>query len=1425
MSPAYNVTCLLTSALAGLSNLGLPNSPDLPQFVNGPLLQNSGKPWGWRTAYNCNAYDNNAIPYTGMTRFYDWTITNTTLAPDGVVTPVLLANGQFQDPRSKPTGEIGSKLQLDEGTALHWHGFLQSGTPWMDGTPAITQCPIPPGQSFTYLFRAELYGTSWWHGHYSAQYINGLAGPIVVYGPKSLQNYDIDIGPVMLSDWYHSYYLPLIRQVYFAQPNGPNFPPMANNVLINGKANYPCEKTTKQCTPDAGLAKFSFKTGKRHLLRLINHSAEAILFFSIDGYQLEVIANDFVPIVPYMTDLVTVAVGQRTDIIVTGGNNPDEAVWMRVSEGPSGLGPAGATGCSLNDGIAPNVTAAIYYESASTDAVPTSTSSIDPSRYLFPNACQNSDLSLTHPAYEMPVSDPDVTINILMTGNYNATGAFVWYMNNVTFIGDYNDPIFLDAAVGQTSFDSIRNVYNMGNASSVRFVMTSVGFPASHPMHVHGHNFQVLAAGFGTWDGTIVNASNPQRRDTQLIAPNGYLVVQIELDNPGVWAFHCHVAWHISEGMNINILEKPSDIVNNLHVPGTAADNCRNWSKLANSYQSLLNEFSSCDLTTVGNYSVGKLIGKGSFGKVYLASHKLTNGSKVVLKSAKKEDANLAREIHHHRQFLHPHIARLYEVIVTESMVWLVLEYCPGDELYNHLSQHGRMETHKAQKTFTQLVGAVSYVHGKQCVHRDLKLENILLDKNGNVKLVDFGFTREYQGTTSYLQTWCGTVCYSAPEMLKGEKYAGEKVDVWSLGIILYALLCGELPFDEDDDAATKALILKEEPNYHDYIPQPAKDLLQKLLSKRPLLRPSLSDVLKDPWLTEHAPQQQEILKIQQPAPFTTDLEKETLQRMRSAGVDIDQVIENVLSQRCDALAGWWALLMDKEVRKQRRRDRKRKEREAEVKALRRLSAASGRLLGALNEGEEIAIRDSPGSRGRRLTRTNGSLKAKSQHMELPQLDERRTPTPEPRTPGTEDQLNPLELVPTSTTARLDSTSRSRSRPAPPPKDMALAPLRRPRAISRNSSSMLRNVTNNPDLLGPAYVPPARKRRIFYQQPLREQIAALKHWIKEGARRNKSPHTEGKGKGKSAQDLNAPPTQDRQELARTTTGPITHRKASIGSRPELTYRATLPARPRVETDKPTITKRQSLSPHTLTPLSSYRRSSVGLRGRKSTSSSVSSIRSTFQPGHIHTLSKASSTSSNSVASPGGVSVASARLGRSPHSSVKVLPGTPSIGVGVRSRKTPAPLGTLSDNPSPFTLAMPASPGLPIFARRKRSVFKGPIGHTSSPSGFGRVSLPSRSGSMSGRRSGEIMPGVTEEDENDEAFEDEDDDDDGKWEEVDQFGPELPSTSPGFSPRHTDGDVPVTPLDEIDARPALVRKDVEDEAAASQHSTKVVEVSG
>ena len=114
---------------------------------------------------------------------------------------------------------------------------------------------------------------------------------------------------------------------------------------------------------------------------------------------------------------------------------------MRMTEGPSGLGPTGQTGCSLNTGVSIEAVAPIYYEEADNSVLPNTTSNIDPSTYLFPNACSNQLSNDTVPAYAMAVNEPTTTLNILMTGNYNATGAFVWYMNNVTFFADYNDPL------------------------------------------------------------------------------------------------------------------------------------------------------------------------------------------------------------------------------------------------------------------------------------------------------------------------------------------------------------------------------------------------------------------------------------------------------------------------------------------------------------------------------------------------------------------------------------------------------------------------------------------------------------------------------------------------------------------------------------------------------------------------------------------------------------------------------------------------------------------------------------------------------------------------------------------------------------------------------------------------------------------------
>jgi hypothetical protein len=230
----------------------------------------------------CVANDTSAacgkLPDTGVTRKYHFEIAYGTIAPDGVTRNGLLVNGQFPGPLIEANWgdwiEVTVQNSLPESsgddgepTAMHWHGLLQQETPYFDGVPSVQQCPIAPGKSLTYRFRADQFGTSWYHSHYSAQYAGGAFGPIVIHGPAT-SCYDEDIGPVIVSDWYHKDYFTMLTSVMN------NTIPLSNNALINGKMNYPCANTTLECTPNAGVSKFQFKAGKKYRLRLINTSAE-----------------------------------------------------------------------------------------------------------------------------------------------------------------------------------------------------------------------------------------------------------------------------------------------------------------------------------------------------------------------------------------------------------------------------------------------------------------------------------------------------------------------------------------------------------------------------------------------------------------------------------------------------------------------------------------------------------------------------------------------------------------------------------------------------------------------------------------------------------------------------------------------------------------------------------------------------------------------------------------------------------------------------------------------------------------------------------------------------------------------------------------------------------------------------------------------
>jgi FtsP/CotA-like multicopper oxidase with cupredoxin domain len=254
--------------------------------------------------------------------------------------------------------------------------------------------------------------------------------------------------------------------------------------------------------------------------------------FSVDGHQMWVIATDYVPVTPYATDMVTLGVGQRTDILIKADQTPGSSWWMRTQlPGQAFCGGLGVP--SPVDGSYPQVLASVYYDGADVWSDPTSSSTI-PSDI----SCFNQPLDLTRPDYAVtPAADAYVQ-DIILSLALNETGSFNFLINNQIYHANFNEPILYEAAAGNTSFpyDPQWNVYDFGSNNSIILNVTNT-MPFLHPFHLHGHTFFVLSVGETgqVWDGSVTEPENPMRRDVQIIPPLGYAVIQFETDNPGVW--------------------------------------------------------------------------------------------------------------------------------------------------------------------------------------------------------------------------------------------------------------------------------------------------------------------------------------------------------------------------------------------------------------------------------------------------------------------------------------------------------------------------------------------------------------------------------------------------------------------------------------------------------------------------------------------------------------------------------------------------------------------------------------------------------------------------------------------------------------------------------------------------------------------------
>ncbi|KAI8646156.1 kinase-like domain-containing protein [Parasitella parasitica] len=282
---------------------------------------------------------------------------------------------------------------------------------------------------------------------------------------------------------------------------------------------------------------------------------------------------------------------------------------------------------------------------------------------------------------------------------------------------------------------------------------------------------------------------------------------------------------------------------------------------------------SSCNSKKVprlGPFLLLKTLGVGEFGKVKLGRH-IETGQIVAVKLVKKQNIDTSSQLEKIRMEIdilktlnHPYIVKLLSVNETDANIGMVLEYAQGGELFEYIFKQRYLKEEEACRLFSQLISSVCYMHQKNIVHRDLKLENILLDRHGNLIVTDFGFANQFTPKSGDLMsTSCGSPVYAAPELvMTGKLYAGTGVDIWSCGIILYAMLCGYLPFDDDaknpngeNIGRLYRYIMAHKPNYPHYLSENAKDIIDKMLIPDPSERCKIEAIMSHPWLQQYKDQ------------------------------------------------------------------------------------------------------------------------------------------------------------------------------------------------------------------------------------------------------------------------------------------------------------------------------------------------------------------------------------------------------------------------------------------------------------------------------------------------------------------------------------------------------------------------------------------
>ncbi|ORY60974.1 Cupredoxin [Pseudomassariella vexata] len=463
---------------------------------------------------------------------------NPALQPDGV--QKILGN-YFNGTYPGPTIEAcwGDTLVIHvtnristNGTTVHWHGIRQLNSNDMDGVNGITQCPITQDDTFTYIFNATQYGHTWYHSHYSLQYPDGAAAPLVIHGPTS-DDWDIDLGPILVTDWVHdTSYVAYQAEMFGAGP-------ASDSILVNGTGHY-TNKTTGVTT--GSYHQTCFTPGKKHLLKLINGGVDMDFIFSIDNHTIKVVANDLVPIEPFVVDQLFIGIGQRYSVIVEAKNDTDGDFWMRTTP---------ATNCgNFGTNTPDDRTAVVKYNGASNtcpttqpdNPINTTCADVEPSKlnpivpWLVDFHPQNNVTNDTFRVFHQNETDLEL--------GPNGAPYKHWVLGPQPMWLDFSNPTILniEESIGNPNYTVIQEDYDRGFVYLI--IDASIVPQVNHPIHLHGSDFVILAQSTEAWNETasprLFNYDNPPRRDVAMLPAGGFLAMAFKPDNPGSWLVpHC----------------------------------------------------------------------------------------------------------------------------------------------------------------------------------------------------------------------------------------------------------------------------------------------------------------------------------------------------------------------------------------------------------------------------------------------------------------------------------------------------------------------------------------------------------------------------------------------------------------------------------------------------------------------------------------------------------------------------------------------------------------------------------------------------------------------------------------------------------------------------------------------------------------------